>query len=104
MGMQQNNMPSGMQMGMPCSSGYHGMMGKGMMMNPITGTEAKEIFANYIKNNNLKGYSIVSIKKFNSFRGPKYHAELKDSAGNLFTLVLHHGNIVMGPFPTSEIK
>jgi hypothetical protein len=104
MNMQQNDMPTGMQMGMPCSAGYHGMMGKGMMMNPITDSQAKEIFTNYIKNNNLKGYSIVSIKKFNSFRGPKYHAEIKDSSGNLFTLVLHHGKIVIGPFPTSEIK
>ena len=104
MNMQQNNMPSGMQMGMPCSYGYHGMWGKGMMMNPISDTEAKDIFANYIKNNSLKGYSIVSIKKFNSFMGPKYHAELKDSYGNLFTLVLSYGNMVRGPFPTSEIK
>lgn len=115
MNMQQNNMPSGMQMGMPCPCCYHGMRGhgmmmnpnmrgKGMMMNPISVTEAKDIFANYIKNNSLKGYSIVSIKKFNSFRGPKYYAELKDSSGNLFTLVISHGNMVRGPFPASEIK
>lgn len=104
MNMQQNNKPSGMNMGMPCSYGYHGMRGKGMMMNPISDTEAKDIFTNYIKNNNLKGYSIVSIKKFNSSMGPKYHAELKDSSGNLFTLVISHGNMVRGPFPTSEIK
>jgi len=104
MNMQQSNKQSGMQMGMPCTNCYHAMKGKGMMMNPITDTQAKDIFANYIKNNNLKGYSIVSIKKFNSFMGPKYYAELKDSSGNLFTLVISHGNMVRGPFPTSEIK
>lgn len=96
---QMNN--PGMQ-NMPCK--HCGMMKKGMMMPPISDSEAKNIVNDYIKNNNLKGYSIVSIKKVNSHRGPKYYAELKDSAGNLFNIVIAHGGVVRGPFPTSEIK
>ena len=97
----QMDMP-GMQKNMPC--GHCGMMKKGMMLPPISDSEAKNMVNDYIKNNNLKGYSIISIKKINTHMGPKYYAELKDSAGNLFNIAVAHGGIVKGPFPTSEIK
>ena len=104
MGMPWNqmNMPAGSQMGMPC--GHCGMMMHGMMANPITDSQAKEMFNNYIENNNLKGYSITSIKMYNSHMGPMYRAELKDASGNLFTLIISYGGMVRGPFPTSEVK
>ena len=101
----QNNMPMymhGMQNNMPW--GCCGMMKNGMMLPQISDSEAKNIVNDYLKNNNLKGYTIVNIKKFNSHMGPEYYAELKDSAGNLFNIAVAHGGIVRGPFPTSEIK
>lgn len=100
--MNQMNMPATSQMGTPC--GKCGMMMHGMMTNPISASQAKELFNNYIKNNNLKGYSITSIKMYNTQMGPMYRAELKDASSNLFTLIISHGGMVRGPFPTSEVK
>ena len=113
--MMRGHMPGGMQMGMPCS--HCGMMMRGYMpggmqmgmpygtmMNPVTDKQVKDLVNGYLKNNNLKGYSVVSIKKFDSYMGPEYYAELKDTSGNLFNLAITYDGMVSGPFPTSEIK
>lgn len=100
MKMQQTN--STMNQDMSCCKK---MMGnKMMMLNPLTDAQAKQLVTDYIKNNNLKGYSVVNIKKYNSHMGAIYRAEIKDSSNNLFTLILGHMGQVKGPFPTSVVQ
>ncbi|MDY6822026.1 MAG: hypothetical protein SVN78_10455 [Deferribacterota bacterium] len=102
---QQAQQTKTKQMNMPCyDCKHHGYMKKDMYINPVTDEEVKKIVNNYITNNNLKGYSIVSIKRFVTTRGPRYFATLKDSSNNLFTLMIPFAGVVKGPFPTTEIK
>ncbi|MCA1928244.1 MAG: PepSY domain-containing protein [Calditerrivibrio sp.] len=89
----------GMMMGYGAGYG-RGINGQNVEKNILSETDAKKAIEEFMKNN-LKGFSIEKIEKFQVPRGTAYYATVTDKKNSFQIHVNPWGNVV-GPFPIQK--